>query len=90
MRAYRCDACHKIFLLPDDNYDNDENVRSPAAEIYIYKKRGVANVAELCPDCLRSVLETIENIPIKEGIVGDIKKDCFRHVGAGGGGGSDE
>ena len=66
MRSYRCDACHKIFLLTDDNYEDDEILRGPAGELLIYKSRGIAHSADLCSDCLALVMKTIESIPAED------------------------
>ena len=75
MRAYRCDACHKIFLIPNDYYEDEENVRAPAGVIYIYQRKGVAISFDLCEKCLGKVVNEVEKISTENG--------------AGGGGGFD-
>lgn len=68
MRAYRCDACRKVFMLPDklmDSYGRDDDtfldVHIPGS-LYIYLGDGRGTDLDLCKDCLEKVVTTIECI----------------------------
>lgn len=68
MRAYRCDACRKMFMLPDNSLnfsgiedDGLDDCHIPG-NIYIYHSNGVATSLDLCKDCLEKVVLTIERI----------------------------
>ena len=58
MRAYRCDACQKMFMLPD----NDLGVCQVPGNLYIYRPHGMSISFDLCKDCLEKVVLTIERI----------------------------
>ena len=61
MRAYRCDACHKMYLLPD-TYEGDDCepvTNIPPSQLQIYTRRGVFTYMDLCEDCLEKVMNVI-------------------------------
>lgn len=68
MRAYRCDACGKMFMLPDNSLnfsgieDDDLSDCHIPGYLYIYHSRGMATSIDLCKDCLEKVVLTIERI----------------------------
>lgn len=68
MRAYRCDACRKMFMLPDNSLnfsgieDDDLNDCRIPGNLYIYHSRGMVTSIDLCKDCLEKVVLTIDRI----------------------------
>ena len=68
MRAYRCDACQKMFMLPDNSLnfsgieDDDLSDCHIPGNLYIYYPHGNSISIDLCKDCLDKVVLTIERI----------------------------
>ena len=62
MRAYRCDACGRIVLLP--SFSNGEMTYIPG-EIYIYHQKGMHENVELCDECLADVMDKVAEIRLR-------------------------
>lgn len=68
MRAYKCDACGQVFLLPDNSLnfsgpedDDIDDVHVPG-QLYIYRRSGVATCMDLCKDCLDKMMDSVQHI----------------------------
>lgn len=68
MRAYKCDACGRVFLLPnnclniegpDDDEFDDAHV---PMDLYLYREHGVATCYDICKECANHILREIEKI----------------------------
>ena len=68
MRAYRCDACGRVFLLPNNclNFEGPEDDDFDDAHIpmnlYLYKDRGVATCYDICKECANRILREVNKI----------------------------
>lgn len=68
MRAYKCDACGRVFLLPDNSLnfegpeDNDIPEDHVPATLYHYSNKGIATCYDLCKECTGRILQEIERI----------------------------
>ena len=68
MRAYRCDACGKMFMIPYNSLnfsgieDDDLDDRHIPGNLYIYYPHSVPTNLDLCKDCLEKVMATITRI----------------------------
>ena len=68
MRAYKCDACGRVFLLPNNcsNFegpdDDDLDDAHVPMDLYLYKDRGVATCYDICKECANRILREVNKI----------------------------
>ena len=79
MRAYKCDACGKIFLLPDSylNFegpeDDDLTDLHVPVNLYIYRDHGISPCYDICKSCGERIMKTIEEINYASKIAEDYR-----------------
>ena len=67
MRAYRCDACGRVFLLPnnclnfEDSDDDFDDAHVPM-DLYLYREHGVATCYDICKECANRILKEVNKI----------------------------
>ena len=72
MRAYRCDICKHVYLMPETRFVGDDGIEyddvnsAMPAELNIYPQRGMVESYDICKDCLDKLLDFIETVPEKE------------------------
>lgn len=68
MRAYMCDACGKVFLLPgnclnfEDLDDDDFDDTHVPMNLYLYREHGVATCCDICKECANRILKEVNKI----------------------------
>ena len=73
MRAYRCDICRQVYLIPDDP-DNKYMYGIPA-ELTIYQQNGHDESADICGNCLTKILNFVKEIaPAEESENTDVQE----------------
>ena len=79
MRAYKCDACGKVFLLPDTAYNSegfeDDDLPTPHVPFSfdVYHDRGIATFYDICQNCGERIMKTIEEINCASKIAEDYR-----------------
>lgn len=78
MRAYKCDACGKVFLLPDassyyEGLEDDLPESHIPYDLYVYHDRGVATCYDICKSCGERIMKTIEEINYASKIAEDYR-----------------
>ena len=68
MRAYKCDACGRVFLLPNNclNFEGPDDDEFDDAhvpmDLYLYREHGVATCYDICKECANRILKEINKI----------------------------
>ena len=68
MRAYKCDACGRVFLLPNNclNFEGPDDDEFDDAHIpmylYLYREHGVAACYDICKECANRILREVNKI----------------------------
>ena len=70
-KAYQCDICNKVYLVPDvaiDNgfMDSDSFYNSVPAELIIYHWKNQTESLDICKDCLDKLINYINTIREEE------------------------
>lgn len=80
MRAYKCDACGKIFLMKDSslNFEGPEDFEDYTDEhipinLYYYPDHGIATCYDICKECGDRLMKTIEEINYASKIAEDYR-----------------
>ena len=65
MRAYQCDACGRLFLLPDNslNFEGPDDDELPDSHVpmnlYHYHSHGIATCYDICQECADEILALV-------------------------------
>ena len=79
MRAYKCDCCGKVYLLPDNSLnfrgpeDDDISESHVPFDLYAYHDRGIATCYDICKSCGERIVKTIEEINYASKIAEDYR-----------------
>ena len=79
MRAYKCDACGIVFLLPDGSLnfegpeDDDLTDSHIPVNLYVYHDHGIATCYDICQSCGERIMKTIEEINYASKIAEDYR-----------------
>lgn len=59
MRAYKCDACGRVFVLKDNPCTDEERI---PMDIYVYHDHDVDTCYNICKECAEKILQEMERL----------------------------